>query len=67
MLGVGPATQRVRETNEHEFVEKRKRGRKQKTRDGSHKEQRRRAIVLKGEESSGINDDLLFGTRDASQ
>lgn len=67
MFGVGPATQRVRETNEHEFVEKRKRGRKQKTRDGPHKEQRKRAIVSKGGESSGISDGMLFGTRDASQ
>jgi hypothetical protein len=64
MFGVGPATHRVRETNERDLVEKRKR--KKKSRDGSHKEKRRMAVVSKGGESSGMSDGMLFGTRDAS-
>jgi hypothetical protein len=45
-------------------VEKRKR--KKNSRDGSHKEKRRMAVVSKGGESSGMSDGMLFGTRDAS-
>lgn len=64
MFGIGPATHRVRETNEHGLVEKRKR--KKNSRDGSHKEKGRKAVVSKGGESSGMSDGMLFGTRDTS-
>lgn len=63
MIG-GPATHRLRETTE--LVEKKKRGKKHRSRDGSRKEHRRMVIVSKGGESSGMSDGLLFGTRDAA-